>query len=81
MIKTHIGSTDICVCESTAQCIVYNPTETLANQIAEFVFSNNYTCTAIYHETAHEAMHLQRMIGGVVITDADEIVKYENNLC
>lgn len=81
MIKTHIGPTDICVCESTAKCIVYNPTETLANQIAEFVFSNNYTCAAIYHTSLYKALPLQRMIGGVVVTDADEIVKYENDLC
>jgi hypothetical protein len=81
MIKTHIGPTDIFICESTAQCIVYNPTETLANQIAEFVFSNNYVCTAIYHENPHKAVHLQRMIGGAVVADTAEIAKYENTLC
>lgn len=81
MIKTNIGPTDIFICESTANCIIYNPTETLANQIAEFVFSNNYVCTAIYHETPHKATNLQRMIGGAVITDANEIAKYEADMC
>lgn len=81
MIKHNIGPTDIYICESTANCIVYNPTETLANQIAEFVFVNNYTCGAIYHENYNKALALHRMIGGNIYTDMHQVESYQNTLC
>lgn len=81
MIKHNIGPTDIYTCESTAHCIVYNPTETLASQIAEYVFVNNYICGAIYHENYDKAFALHRMIGGDIFTDIAQAEAYENTLC
>lgn len=81
MITHNIGPTDIYICESTAHCIVYNPTETFANQIAEFVFVNNYICGAIYHEKYDKAVVLHRMIGGEIYTDTSKAKEYENTLC
>jgi hypothetical protein len=81
MIKTNIGPTDIYICESTANCIVYNPTETLANQIAEYIYKNNYICGAIYHTDINKALYLHRMTGGNIITDQAQAEAYEKTLC
>lgn len=81
MIKKNIGPTDIFICESTASCLVYNPTETYANAIADFIYDNNYTCAMIYHENQDKAILLQRMIGGKLANDIEEAEEYEKTLC
>jgi hypothetical protein len=81
MIKTNIGPTDIYICESTANCVVYNPTETYAREIAEYIYENNYTCEMIYHENKDKALMLQRLIGGLATTDLTQAESYEKTLC
>ena len=81
MITHSIGPTDIIICESTAQCLIYNPTETCIDLIVNYVTTNNFTCGAIYHENLDKAVLLQQQLGGIVITDYDAAKTYENKLC
>lgn len=79
MITHSIGPTDIVICESTAQCLIYNPTETCIDLIVDYVTKNNFTCSAIYHENIHKAAALQSQLGGTIITDLSNANTYEKN--
>jgi hypothetical protein len=81
MIVHNIGPTDIVICESTAQCLVYNPTETCIDLIVNYITNNNFTCGAIYHENINKAVLLQQQVGGQVITDSETAKAYESTLC
>ena len=81
MIKHTIGPTDIYICESTAICIVCNPTETLAGEVADYIFTNNYTCGVIYHESDDNALALHRLVGGNIYTNIDQVEEYKKTLC
>lgn len=81
MITHSIGPTDIVICESTAQCLIYNPTEVCIDLIVNFVTKNNFTCGAIYHENRSKALMLQQHLGGAIITEFHSAKTYESTLC
>lgn len=81
MITHNIGPTTILVCESTANCLIYNPTETYLDQIVNYVVNNNYTCGGIYHNDTYKSMQLQKQVGGKIFTDEQHAISYEKTLC
>lgn len=80
MIKHSIGPTDILVCESTAQCLIYNPTETYIDLITDYITKNNFTCGAIYHENTDKAILLQQQVGGKILENQQQATRFENSL-
>lgn len=81
MITYSIGPTDIVICESTAQCLIYNPTETYVDLIVDYIVNNNFTCGAIYHENINKAISLQQQLGGQIFTNFETAKAYESTLC
>jgi len=79
MIKHTIGSAKIFVCESTANCIVYNPNQ--SQHIAEYIQQNNYVCGAIYHPLLDTALELHKLVGGDIYTDIEGADQYKKTLC
>ena len=73
MMDVSIGPTTVTVCESTAHCCVINPTETYVDQIADYIFTNNYVCDAIFHDKLDKAQVLQNKVGGRVCTTESEL--------
>lgn len=73
MMDVNIGPTTLTICESTAHCVVYDPTETLIDNITAHIFDNNYVCDAVYHHDERKAKLLQHKVGGIVTTDIDTI--------
>jgi hypothetical protein len=69
MIEKHIGPTTITVCEATAHCTIYNPTETYINEIVNDIDISNYVVDFIYDPREKAGMSLKHQIGGLVTKD------------
>lgn len=74
MITINVGPTIITVCESTAKCAIYKPTETLFDLLLETVDKNNYVCEVIFSDSFHLAQKVAYYTGGKP-TDDEMIAK------
>ena len=74
MITHNIGSTVISICESTAQCVVYEPTDTYFNEILNFIDTNNYICVGACGKIAQRFVHYA---GGTAVETQAELDKIE----
>lgn len=76
MITHNIGSTVISICESTAQCLVYEPTDTYFNEILNFIDTNNYICVGACGNIAERFVHYA---GGTAYKTQDELNQLEQS--
>lgn len=76
MISYNIGSTIVNVCESTARCVIYQPTETYFDQLIDFVQKNNYICIGI-HSTKDIGKKVEYYLAGTLSVDEKDILKLE----
>lgn len=74
MITLTVGPTIITVCESTAKCAVYKPTETLFNLLLETIDKNNYICEVVYSDNLALAKKTAHYTGGLS-TDNEMVAK------
>lgn len=78
MISHNIGSTIVNVCESTARCVIYEPTETYFDQLIDFVQKNNYVCVGI-HSTKPIGKKVEYYLAGLLSDNVTDIVSLEDN--
>jgi hypothetical protein len=76
MITKNIGSTIVTVCENTARCTVYQPTDIYFNQILEYIGINNYVCAGVY-STKDIAERFVYYSGGTLFKNEDELKDME----
>lgn len=76
MITHNIGSTVISICESTAQCLVYEPTDTYFNEILNFIEKSNYVCVGACGNIAERFVHYA---GGTAYKTQDELNQLEQS--
>lgn len=69
MITLNVGPTIITVCESTANCAIYKPTETFFDALLDVVNSNNYICKVVYSDNFHLAQKFAYYAGGTPTDD------------
>lgn len=74
MITLAVGPTIITVCESTAKCAVFKPTETLFNLLLDTISKNNYICEVVYSDNLELANKTAYYAGGLA-TDDEMIAK------
>jgi hypothetical protein len=74
MITLVVGPTVISVCESTAKCAVFKPTETLFDLLLHTIEKNNYICEIVYSENLQLAKKVAYYAGGSA-TDDEMIAK------
>jgi hypothetical protein len=69
MITLNVGPTVITVCESTAKCAIYKPTETCFDLLIETIDKNNYICEIVYSENLQLAQKVAYYAGGTPTDD------------
>lgn len=74
MITLSVGPTVITVCESTAKCAIFEPTETLFNLLLDTLNKNNYTCEVVYSKNLSLATKVAYYTGGKA-TDNESVAK------
>lgn len=78
MIKKNIGSTIVTVCESTARCTVYQPTDTYFNEVLEYINKNNYVCAGVY-SSGNIGQRFAYYSGGKILNDEDALKNLETS--
>lgn len=79
MIVVSQGSTEIRVCESTANCSIVSPAETSMEIVLETVDKNNYICQIVYCEDLEVAKKFAYYAGGVATNDKTVLLNIEND--
>jgi hypothetical protein len=74
MLTFNVGPTIVSVCESTANCAVYYPTEILLNLLLDKLNQNNYVCKVVYCDNLQLAQKVAYYAGGIA-TDDEMIAK------
>lgn len=74
MITIAVGPTIVSVCESTAKCAVFKPTETLFDLLLQTIEKNNYICEIVYSDNLQLAEKVAYYAGGSA-TDDEMIAK------
>jgi DNA-directed RNA polymerase subunit L len=69
MITLSVGPTVVTVCESTAKCAIYQPTETLFNLLLDTINKNNYVCEVVYSNNLQLAQKVAYYAGGTATDD------------
>tara|TARA_B100000900_G_scaffold409979_1_gene426832 strand:- start:962 stop:1204 length:243 start_codon:yes stop_codon:yes gene_type:complete len=80
MIEHEFGSTIIHVCEDTARCIVYHPTDDNVDTLADYIDKNNYICAMIVGNSA-AVLGLKAQVGGITTEDKTTISLFERQIC